>query len=127
MMAKRQVEVEMGWNFKEVVLTHAVVLERHVSGFPRVLVGRKTLFADFQGVRLKWEEGGVSVCFGRWPDRKGRCSGTEKGQESVCNLLNNLGDVLTVAEELLSKKFRSPEKGEEALQEQSESFRRQER
>ena len=52
------------------------MLAEHTEGFPRILLGRKTLLAHMGGMQIKWneEEKIVQVGFGRWPGKVGECT-----------------------------------------------------
>jgi len=76
MVAEQRVETTVGWDTGKHTGTEGVVLAQHTEGFPRVLLGRKTLLTHMGGIQMKWNEERktVQVEFGRWPGRVGVCT-----------------------------------------------------
>src|SRR5437867_1567318 len=75
MCAKKHVELPLGWDRDHLVPTKAVISEKHVSGFPHVLVGRRALFADLGGIQMHWDDARhvLTVRFLKWPGIEGIC------------------------------------------------------
>jgi hypothetical protein len=67
MVSKRGVQFLIGWDNERVVSTTGLVLKEHVQGFPRVILGRKSMFDDLGGMQMRTTEAGVEVLFQRWP------------------------------------------------------------
>jgi hypothetical protein len=75
MLARRRVGVRVGWGTGDTTETEGVVLTGHTQGFPRVLLGRRTLERDENEVGRSGK-GGTGE-FGRWPGMVGRCADAE--------------------------------------------------
>jgi hypothetical protein len=88
MMARKRVGVGVGWGKGRTTRT-VVVLAGHTEGFPRVLLGRRTLLVHMGGMKMRWdtEEKAVQVEFGRWPGEVGKCTdqmGDAVEEHQVC-------------------------------------------
>jgi exonuclease III len=67
----------------EAVTTRGIVLSKHDTDMPRILLGRRTLCCDLKGFASWNQEGRMEIRFAIWPDKTFDCHATKRMLEDV--------------------------------------------